>query len=183
MILIIILIAIAAFAIYVAVKRQKIKSRSLEYIAQNGFTFDYKLDLPNGYVAIDRKLEKIALFNINSKVPAMLLFSDITDYEIIKDNVTVFKKSGSVGNAVIGGLLFGGVGAIVGSATSKSTGQEKTKKAVLKINTNNFDNPSHTLVIFDGTTPSFLQKKLLDNAQNLCDRLSIILDNNKEREI
>ncbi len=45
-------------------------------------------------------------------------FSDLVNYELCEDNSTIQK--GGVGRAIVGGVLFGEVGAIVGAQTRKS---------------------------------------------------------------
>lgn len=69
-------------------------------------------------------------------------FNRIINVEIEVDGNTV--GSPSIGGAVAGGLLFGGVGAIIGS--SKSTVNKKIKNIALKIYVDDLENPYHRLV-------------------------------------
>lgn len=56
-------------------------------------------------------------------------FDEIKDYEIEEDENTVV--SSGIGKAVAGGLLFGGVGAIVGGSTSKRKVKATCSKLIL----------------------------------------------------
>lgn len=68
-----------------------------------------------------------------------LKFTDIIDYELIEDDSSVMK--GAMGKSLVGGVLFGGVGAIVGS-TGKKTTRPTVDKMQLIIRTNNIKNPN-----------------------------------------
>lgn len=51
-------------------------------------------------------------------IPAEIInYNDVTSFELIEDGDAI--ASGGIGRAVVGGALFGGAGAIVGSMTSK----------------------------------------------------------------
>lgn len=65
----------------------------------------------NKYISID---EKSKLFTINKHVYE---YSSLLSYELLEDGASVTK--GGLGRAVVGGVLFGGVGAIVGGVTGK----------------------------------------------------------------
>lgn len=77
----------------------------------DGVGFDLKID--------DNSKTWILPFNKNYKENNVEVFnfSDIIDYELNEDGETITK--GGLGTAVVGGALFGGVGAIVGGGLSK----------------------------------------------------------------
>lgn len=64
----------------------------------------------------------------NATNPPLFRFDEVIDYELTEDGETITK--GGLGSAVAGGVLFGGVGAIVGA----TTGAKKTKALVKSIN-------------------------------------------------
>lgn len=83
----------------------------------------------DGYsgVAINEDNEEIIFVSGEEKV--IIPFQKIIDCEIMKDNISVFKSSKS--GAIVGGIIAGGVGAIVGG--SSGTTQNKIKSLDLKI--------------------------------------------------
>ncbi|MEG1594040.1 MAG: SHOCT domain-containing protein, partial [Oscillibacter sp.] len=54
---------------------------------------------------------------LDKKNPQLFSFANLIDYELVEDGVSVTK--GGFGSAVVGGLAFGGVGAIVGGGLGK----------------------------------------------------------------
>lgn len=60
-------------------------------------------------------------------------YSDIIDYELIENGETYKKSGNGLMRAVVGGALFGGVGAIVGASTTKTTSQEKVNSLYINI--------------------------------------------------
>lgn len=51
--------------------------------------------------------------------PVIYRFDEVLGYEMEPQVKTVTKKKGELGRAVVGGALFGGVGAVVGASTAK----------------------------------------------------------------
>lgn len=80
------------------------------------------------YVEID---EKNKLWRIPTFPQFIFKYSDLLDYEIVQNGNTITK--GGLGRAVVGGALFGGVGAIVGGATGKKKGREKITEYKIKV--------------------------------------------------
>lgn len=73
------------------------------------------------YIAINEKDKTWSPFPYQK----IYKFIDLIDYEIIENNQTIYssissKGTAGIGRAVIGGILFGGVGAVVGASTAKS---------------------------------------------------------------
>lgn len=126
-------------------------------------------------IGIDTGIQKLCVANIKASHILEYNLSTLRDYELISNDTTVFKRSNVVGRAVVGGLLFGGIGAIAGAATSKSKGANQVKSANLKLYTNNIDSPSITVKIFDKTVKVDAQKtNYLTAAENLMDKLAIL---------
>lgn len=82
-----------------------------------------------------------------------LNFSDVLGTEVVRDKQVLIqtKKHGGLSRALVGGLIFGGVGAIVGglSAGSKSTQTEVTRNLTLEVILNCPKHPIHRMS-FDG---------------------------------
>ena len=97
------------------------------------------LDIAN-FVAT-RGVRKIIQFDDNSKkilFPKTLLtrariydYSELLGYEILEDGNTITK--GGLGSAIVGGALFGGVGAVIGGLTGGKKSKEVVKSLKVKI--------------------------------------------------
>ena len=66
-------------------------------------------------------------------------FSDLISYELLEDDAIV--TSGGVGQALIGGGLFGGQGAIAGAMTGKRVQKKRIESLYIKATLNNFKIP------------------------------------------
>lgn len=119
----------------------------------------------------NNKLLKVPCFS-----PSLILsYSDIISYELLQDGEAITK--GSIGNAIVGGALFGGVGAIVGG----SIGSKKTKQEIseyrIKIITKNKSYPElfiNFLTVGKVKSGSILYKSYAGNAQHVLSMLTII---------
>ena len=129
------------------------------------------------YIHFDDVNKKIAIPKIgiffNIKKLTIYNYSDILAYELLEDNNLV--SSGGIGRALIGGLLFGGVGAIVGSGTAhkhKSTCSTLKIKITLK----NINNPVIYINFIDIEVKKdgILYKKVFPLAQETLSLLNII---------
>ncbi len=68
-----------------------------------------------------------------------LEYSDLLSYELLEDDSLV--TSGGVGQALIGGALFGGFGAVAGGITGKRIQKKKIESLYIKATVNNFSAP------------------------------------------
>lgn len=78
----------------------------------------------SGFIFIDTEHQYFYLSNSKKSKfePTIFKFSEIDNYEIKivgQKTITKSKSKGGIGRAVVGGALFGGVGAIVGASTAK----------------------------------------------------------------
>lgn len=71
-------------------------------------------------------------------------YDDVISFEVVEDGNTVTK--GGLGRAVVGGILLGGVGAIVGGATSKKKTRETCNRLFLKLRVAHF--PRDIILIY-----------------------------------
>lgn len=105
-------------------------------------------------------------------------FADILQCEIIEDGRTTVKKStsGTIGRALLGGLLAGGVGAIIGGSTSSSKVQEKINRISVRIIVNDPNHPSWEIVylnsMFGEQKGSYLYNSAMASARNVHAMLS-----------
>ena len=66
-------------------------------------------------------------------------FSALVSYDLLEDDSLV--TSGGVGQALIGGAVFGGAGAIAGAITGKKTQKKKIESLYIKVTLNDFNIP------------------------------------------
>lgn len=106
------------------------------------------------------------------KNPAIHSYSEIVSFELLEDGGSV--ASGGVGRAIAGGLLFGGVGAIVGATTRKS--KAVVNRLQIKITLNNLKNPTQyiNLISTPTKTDSMMYKGSYETAQEILSILSVI---------
>lgn len=127
---------------------------------------------------IDNKNKKIALCHYNNATIEYINFNEIIDVEILKDNSTVMK--GGIGRAIVGGVLAGGVGAVVGANTRNS--QDIIHSFQIRIITNNINNPLYTInLIYNEMridTPEY--KEINETANEIYSLLYSIVDKNKK---
>jgi hypothetical protein len=157
-------------------------------MAEKGFIKEATsiIDNINGKTILcwDKQNEKIAIiaYQRNNYRLEIFDYKAIRDAEIIKDGETVFKKSAmrTVGGAVIGGALLGGVGAIVGGLSGAAKGVEKIKTLTLKIYFNNVEEPSKSIEFINKYTIRAEDKLArVKEAEKWKDRLIAIIDKEK----
>lgn len=85
---------------------------------------------------------------------AVVNYHEILDVEIITDHEIISSKSTSkaVGRAVVGGLLLGGVGAIVGGVTGGNKNREFVTNVFVVIKTSNTDKAIFKIEVFNAQT-------------------------------
>lgn len=82
-------------------------------------------------------------------------YKDINSFELLENNSSISK--GGVGRALAGGVLFGGVGAIVGGITAKRETNPVCQSLKLKIALNDINNP---IIYLD-----FVKSQILKNSE------------------
>lgn len=104
-------------------------------------------------------------------------YTDILNYELIEDGNSISK--GGVGRAIVGGVLFGGAGAIVGGSTGHKQKQTCTKLQI-KITLNNVNHPIEYITFISTETKkdSFIYTSSFNFAQQILSMLNIICQSN-----
>ncbi|NME66034.1 hypothetical protein HF846_15710 [Clostridium cadaveris] len=130
-----------------------------------------------GYIKFNDDTKQILIspkFN-----PRIINYSDILDFELIEDGETVVTKGG-LGKAVAGGVLFGGVGAIVGGTTSKKKSITSISGLKIKIVVKDMNNPNSyiNLITTSTKTDSFIYKNSYEIAQKILSMLQIATSQN-----
>jgi hypothetical protein len=93
-------------------------------------------------IAIDEN-SKIICFINNLKIARKYSYKDILECHLIEDGVAITKSSrgSQIGGALVGGLIAGGVGAIIGGLSGQKTSTNLVKSLDLKIIVKDTVNP------------------------------------------
>lgn len=105
-------------------------------------------------------------------------FSDVRGYAVIQDDEEI--QGGTIGAAAVGGLLLGGVGAIVGAVGGKRKQKKVVNTMALRIDLNDFDMPC-AIVTYIGKptkTKDGAYKKAVESMQEAMSCLDLILARN-----
>lgn len=101
--------------------------QATQEIKGGGFVFRIDRNKQLWYISSKTEME--------IKTPPVFRFDEIVDYSF-SENGTIVTKGG-LGSAVAGGLLFGGVGAIVGGITASKRGKTDINSMTVRISLNN----------------------------------------------
>ena len=109
-------------------------------------------------------------------LPAVIFsYDEIIDYELLQDGETITK--GSLGGAIVGGALMGGVGALVGGSLGKKKTKQEITEYRIKITTKNSFRPT-VYINFLSTgkvkSNSLSYKMCVGDAQGVLSQLTII---------
>lgn len=127
---------------------------------------------PDKVIRADKVLDNVAIYISNfkkqvlfvsliSNIRVIYYFDELIECSIEEDGVTI--ESGGVGRAVVGGVLAGGVGAVVGAATRSS--KPTTLSLSVRLVTRNLDRPLYKISIIKEATkrdsPEYRYRKRL----------------------
>jgi hypothetical protein len=132
-----------------------------------------------GYLKIDENAKKWYIpdgFAGKTKNPHIYNFSDIVDYELLEDGSSVAK--GGLGRAVVGGALFGGVGAVVGGVTGHRKSSNVCEMLELKITLRDMSNPTAYIKFIETATKKSgsIYKMVFDSAQKCVAMVHLMCD-------
>lgn len=152
-------LAIMAFIKYDE-RKAKIHKRTEEHIndafKKQGFSYSKRFFRYNNGIALNQDDNQICIFKSNEyfeklKEIQMIIIDhkDILKCEVVEDGQTVIEtsRSSQIGGALLGGLLAGGVGAIIGGLSGRQTSSKEVKSVSLRIVVNNTENPLHEVEI------------------------------------
>lgn len=114
----------------------------------------------------------------------ILSFDDLIDFELIEDGKSVVKSSGGLGRAIVGGILFGGAGAITGAATAKRKEVPMVSNLYLNISVNHpwFSNLTITYITSQTKKSGFLYRSTREIVDKTISILNLIMSS-KELKI
>lgn len=118
----------------------------------------------NVTIMVDENAKKLCIAEVsetNGK-SEVYDYKDILESEIIEDGQTVTKtsRSGQIGGALVGGVLAGGVGAIIGGLSAKQTSDNEVNRVDLKIIVNNTKSPLKLVNFTTADVPDFNGKNI-----------------------
>ncbi len=137
----------------------------------------------SSFVEFDDENQKWAPLSFFGKKKQIYSYSDIVNFELLEDGDSV--ASGGLGRALVGGVLFGGAGAIVGGVTGKKKSKGICTSLKLKITVNDMNNPAVYINFIETKTKKdgFVYKEIAKQAQECLSSFQLICDRQKsERE-
>lgn len=133
-------------------------------------------------IAIDRSSNRLCL--ISGEDYRYLNCSELIESEVIIDGKTVTKTSraSQFAGAAVGAALLGGVGAVIGGLSGKTTTEQQAKGVKLKVVIDNIENPFHVIDFIEltnnGSTPP---KIALKEANEWHELLSTVIKINERK--
>lgn len=174
---------------YVEAKHSQSNEELSDKLQQHSFHIDKEIIIRNQLglaptaIVFDFNNRKLAFLSQYRKPNIdIILFADIIECEIIEDNSTIVK--GGIGRAVVGGVLAGGVGAMVGATSSQSN--DVTNSLSVRIITTNLANPLVTIPLITNRVnrhTSSYKKTVAISHEIYATIVSIIHSNNKYERI
>ncbi|MBR6338318.1 MAG: SHOCT domain-containing protein [Ruminococcus sp.] len=167
------------------------KAKSEELIKKTSNVDFNKTSSVDNYIWIDEKRKK---WVFPTKLPTgnnqyvvttdskIYDYSDLISYELIEDGKTITKGGVSIGRAVVGGALFGGVGAVIGGTSGKKVNNTICKVLSIKMTIKDFKNPTmyFNLLKYETQTDSLAYKNAYNTAQRILSVLDIISTYNEK---
>lgn len=107
----------------------------------------------NSGLAVDEPRKKLCLIS-NGAVGVserIITYKDILSVELFEDGTSITKtvRSSQIGGAIVGGLVLGGVGAIIGGLSGKSETSGKIKRVDLRLIVNDTQSPLHDVAFMN----------------------------------
>ena len=159
------------------------KSQIENWMERNHFTKTSEIIMyPDGSplgcnVYLDELDKKMFIVNLMEKTKYLIPFEEIIGMEIMEDGIS----TNGVGRAIVGGILFGGVGAIVGSNTGKKT----INSLSIVIYLNKISDPMIEIVITSSNTSNIktdgiIYKNQINFARKMDATIRAIIANNEK---
>lgn len=125
----------------------------------------------NTGIALDEQRKKLCL--ISSRAPGiserLVSYRDICSVELFEDGSSITKtsRSSQIGGALVGGLVLGGVGAIIGGLSGKTKTSTKVKRIDLRLVVNDTASPLHDVSFMDleSKKDSIIYKQAISQAR------------------
>lgn len=167
--------AIVIFGVFYFISNKITKRKDREKSPKGNNNFNPDVMITNN-VGVDRENGLIGVRQFKAFKEVWKL-SDIKSYELVEDGQTI--TSGGLGRAVVGGLAFGGVGALVGAVTGGKKDKSKVTKFQIKFNTTDISNPVRYIDLIKVPTKrnTLIYEQAVNDADKILSSLNILLDN------
>ena len=145
--------------------------------------FSNFIKVNNKILFINDSLNKWAIYSLDNDKIDVFDYIELVEYSIYKDNQSMV--TGTVGESIVGGLLFGGLGALAGSSAPRNI-VEKSKSLTVKITVNRLDNPLIYLSIYHFNKPVQLLPMQKDEYNYQADKINsylLYIKKNAETEL
>ena len=109
-------------------------------------------------------------------------YDQLVDFELIEDGSSV--ANGGLGSAVVGGLLFGEMGAIVGAAAGRRKIKPMCESLCIKLTVKDFTYPTFyiNLITDKIKKSSFKYKSIMKRAQEVLSQLQLVVNSQSENQ-
>lgn len=144
-------------------------------LESKGFVISKQVFAPGNIASllVDNINNKWAIISPRTSRVDILDYSDLIEYELLEDGESLVK--GRVGSAIVGGMLFGGIGALAGASRKKKIKSICNSMSV-RIIVNNLDNPQYVIPIISSPTKtdSIIYQSAMSIAQEFTSLLALI---------
>jgi len=171
---IILVVLVSIWAVKQAGKNKKVKNGFLNLQKNDERFLNSKLfDFINTSFILISESGFIALKSLYMKEIKILNIKDIVGFEIITNG----KTTANAGGAVVGGLLFGGIGAVIGGIPKK----EKITKMDFLFKVNDFNNPviEIPIIALSVKKGSFEHQAIEEKIKSVMTTLEVVEKKNK----
>jgi hypothetical protein len=184
-------VGITIFLIQTIHTSSKKKGMEEKLVALNDFTPSQKImgNDGNSGISIDEERKKICLIEQNTGNIALdvLTYSDILSSEVFEDGLTITKtaRGSQLGGVLIGGLVLGGVGAIIGGLSGKKTSSDKVNRIDLRITVNRTNSPVHDINFMNikGKKNGFIYNAAMKQARHWHSLLKVLIERADSEDI
>lgn len=130
---------------------------------------------------------KTHIFSSNERSEHIRSFDDLVDFELLNDGSKIGDGNSFLGTA-IGGLTFGGVGAIIGAGMRDKTTRDVCENLSIRVHFNDLNAPEEIINLISSESGvgsakkgSSAYKKAFERAQMCISILTVILKQNKDK--
>lgn len=155
-------------------------------LAENNFKPDKKTFSHNQLsgMAISEERKQIAFLSRNTLYDEFIIklfnFEDIIETKVITQSDTLTSTSiGSIATrGIIGGIVSGGLGAIIGGVTAKQNSTQKIKELTLEFVVDDLLNPRYTLTFYKSELPLKQSSPIIEKTETWYRIFSVIINRN-----